>query len=81
MLRTCVALAIVTAITGGCLQGSLRVPVEDHRIQTATIAEMCRSGGYGEACPDTLQADLDAMAEQAELLDAIVKSKKPGAPQ
>lgn len=63
----------------GCLKAQLRAPVEDHRVQTSTIAELCKTDGYAESpCSQNLQEDLDAMAEQAELLDKIIKGQKPG---
>lgn len=63
---------------GGCLTTKLRTPVEDHYVQTKTIAERCKTTGYPEApCSKELQEDLDAMAKQAELLDNIVKGQKP----
>jgi len=72
-------LALALVVLPGCLQAQLRAPVEDHRVQTATIAEMCRTHeGYPDSpCGAALQEDLDAMAEQAKLLDKIVKGEKP----
>ena len=76
-LRFTVLLAALSL--SGCLKAQLRAPVEDHRVQTATIAEMCRTSGYTSTpCPEELQEDLDAMAAQAELLDKIIKGEKPG---
>lgn len=62
-------------LMSGCLAAQLKAPVEDHRIQTQVIAESCAKDGYGSA--RCTQDDLDAMAEQARLLDAIVKGKDP----
>ena len=59
-----------------CLQRQLRVPVEDHRVQTTTIAKRCAEDDYG-TCSTDLREDLEAMARQAELLDNIVKGQKP----
>lgn len=73
------ALLVSLPTLGGCLKGQLRTPVEDHRVQTKTIAELCRTEGYPESpCGEHLQEDLDAMADQAEHLDEIVKGEKPG---
>ena len=67
-------------VPGGCLKGQLKTPVEDHRVQASTIAEGCSTDAYAESkCSKQLQEDLDAMAKQACLLDAIVKGQKPEA--
>lgn len=75
------ALAIL-AIVGcsGCMH-ALRVPAEDHMIQTQTIADRCRTpiavGGYTETpCSPELQADIDAMAKQARCITAITVAEK-----
>lgn len=73
----CAPVFLVLFLLPGCLSKQLRAPVEDHRIQTETIAEMCRSGGYTSACPEELQDDLDAMAQQAKHLDQIIKGESP----
>ena len=62
---------IIALACGGCLAKQLRAPVEDHYVQTRTIAERCKA----TECEPDLQEDLDAMAEQACALDAIVKGE------
>ena len=63
------AIIITAVLAGGCLAKKLRAPVEDHFVQTQTIAERCKA----DCDPEELQEDLDAMAVQACLIDAIVK--------
>lgn len=58
---------------GGCLKKSLRAPVEDHRVQTQLVAESCERDGYGAG--KCTKADLEAMRDQACLIDAIVKGQ------
>jgi len=70
-------LLIVPLALCGCLAAQLKGPVEDHRIQAQVIAESCAADGYGSG--KCTQADLDAMADQAKLLDDIVKGKDPDA--
>ena len=78
--RVSLAALLLALPTAGCLKTELRAPVQDHRVQTSTIAELCRSEGYRESpCSADLQKDLDAMAEQAKLLDKIIKGEKPEA--
>ncbi len=60
---------IILIVSTGCLTKALRVPVEDHFVQTWAIAERCKA----QECDADIQEDLDAMAQQACLLDAIVK--------
>lgn len=62
----------------GCAMGSLRTQAEDHYVQTRTIADACRDQSRGLAYPEApcsadLQADLDAMAKQAECVLAVTK--------
>ncbi len=54
----------------GCLSHALRGPAADHHMQTVTILNACRDGKYG-ACSDDLVEDLEAMAKQACLMEAI----------
>jgi hypothetical protein len=77
-VRLLALLMVLPAV--GCLKGQLHAPVEDHRVQAKTIAELCRTEGYPESpCSKRLQDDLDAMAAQAKHLDQIVKGEKPEA--
>lgn len=55
-----------------CLAGQLRAPAEDHSIQAQHIARACASGVYGP-CSAELVEDLEFMAHQACLIDAIAK--------
>lgn len=64
-----IIVATIVLACSGCLAKKLQTPVEDHYIQTQAIAERCKA----DCDPAELQEDLDAMAEQACLLDAIVK--------
>ena len=64
----------------GCAMGSLRAQAEDHYVQTRTIADACRDQSRGFAYPEApcsadLQADLDAMAKQAECVLSITKGE------
>lgn len=65
------ALLLALLLAGGCMTKMLRVPVEDHYVQTQTIATSCKVDGWGVG--KCTQDDLDAMAEQARCIDAIVK--------
>jgi hypothetical protein len=67
------SLVVVLAFAPGCLARQLRSPAENHHVQAQHIARSCAAGGYGMTCPPELVEDLDAMAEQACLLDAIAK--------
>lgn len=58
----------------GCLKKQLRVPAEDHYVQTATILMRCQKD---PVCDEDRKEDLAAMAEQACLIDAIVKGDGP----
>ena len=65
---------LAVSMLGGCLSKTLRVPVEDHYVQAAVIAADCEKHGFGnEKCT---QEDLDAMAQQAKCIDAIVKKQR-----
>lgn len=71
-------LLLVALGCSGCLAGQLKGPVEDHYIQTQTIADRCREGIYDNGpCGVDLQEDVDAMAKQAELLNNIVTGTAP----
>ena len=64
----------------GCLSTQLKAPVMDHSVQLHVIADRCKGKGevpYSEApCSAELQADLDALAKQAELIRDIVEEPK-----
>jgi hypothetical protein len=75
-MRAVVLASLALLLLSGCLQRQLRAPVEDHRVQTTTIAKRCAEGEYG-SCSTDLREDLEAMARQAELLDNIVKGQAP----
>lgn len=65
----------------GCMR-ALQGPAFDHSVQTATIAARCRTpvsaGGYTESpCSPELQADVDAMAKDAENIDDLTHGEKP----
>lgn len=67
-------IATVAVLTSGCLVKRLQVPAEDHYVQTAAVAEACKTAGYGS---DKCTAeDLDAMVEQAKCIYAITKGEK-----
>lgn len=66
---------IVILLSSGCLSKTLRIPVEDHAVQSTVIAKDCEAAGFGNG--KCTQEDIDAMAEQARLLDDIVKRHKP----
>lgn len=77
-MRRSIQIALLLAVVAapGCLKKQLRHPVEDHRVLTSAIAEKHERGDYAGKSEE-LQEDLDAMAEQAKLLDAIIKGEKP----
>jgi len=68
-----VLLAVLLLPLGGCLKKTLRHPAEDHHVQTKAVAASCEADGYGNG--KCTQDDLDAMAKQAECIDAIVKGE------
>ncbi|MCK5652648.1 MAG: hypothetical protein KAJ42_14765 [Gemmatimonadetes bacterium] len=77
MRRSALVVVLLVAVAApGCLKRQLRYPVEDHRVLTSTIAQKHERGDYA-GDPKALQDDLDAMAEQARLLDSIVKGENP----
>lgn len=59
----------------GCLSKVLKVPAEDHAVQSNVILQRCELAEI-DPCPVPLE-DLRAMARQAELIDDIVKGDKP----
>lgn len=75
-MRHVLLVLAVGATTASCLTAQLRTPVEDHYVQSQTIADKNRAGEY-EANPGQLQEDLDAMAKQAKLLTDIINNRKP----
>lgn len=74
MRRTIPILIAGLLLASGCLIKTLKVPAEDHFVQTATISDRCQKD---PACDDDMKEDLAAMAKQACLIDAIVKGDKP----
>lgn len=57
-----------------CLSKRLLVPAEDHYVQAQAVAESCKTAGYrSDKCTD---ADLEALAEQAKCLLAIVRGEE-----
>lgn len=74
MRRTVLAVAVLALPLAGCLKKQLRHPAEDHHVQAKAVAASCAADGYGSG--KCTQDDLDAMAKQAECLDAIVKGEK-----
>jgi hypothetical protein len=68
-------LIFVPLLFTGCLTKTLRVPAEDHAVQTTVILQRCELAEI-DPCPVPLD-DLRAMARQAELIDDIVKGDKP----
>ena len=64
---------LAALVLSGCLAKSIAVPVEDHYVQTKTVADRCRKDG----CDEVLQEDLDETATQACLLEAAVKKADP----
>ena len=68
---TVMLLAVVTST--GCVRGALATPAEDHYVQTSVVADACRSQGYGSG--RCTEADLQAMVDQACLIDAVLKRK------
>jgi hypothetical protein len=65
-----VALALLIP---GCLAGQLRAPAQDHHVQTQIIVEQCESGTY--QCSPELLEDLQAMRDQACLIEAITAKR------
>jgi hypothetical protein len=63
---------IVLLFAPGCLAKQLRTPAQDHYVQAKHIATSCAGGTYGTCSPDLVE-DLEAMAKQACLLDAIAQ--------
>jgi len=61
---------VAVLICAGCLGRQLRVPAQDHHVQTRTISNRCDAGAYGPCSPE-LKEDLEAMAAQACLIEAI----------
>ena len=72
MRTRCYALLFLVTLGSGCLAKQLRTPAEDHYVQTKHIADSCAKGAYGTCTPE-LKEDLEAMAEQACLLNAITR--------
>jgi len=72
---TAALLIFVPLLLSGCLSKTLKVPAEDHAVQTNVILQRCELAEI-DPCPVPLE-DLRAMARQAELIDDIVKRDKP----
>jgi len=72
---TAALLVLVPLVLSGCLSKTLKVPAEDHAVQTNVILQRCELAEI-DPCPVPLE-DLRAMARQAELIDDIVKRDKP----
>jgi hypothetical protein len=71
-MRNATLVLLALALAPGCLAKQLRSPAEDHYVQTRHIAESCAKGSYGTCTPE-LKEDLEAMAKQACLLNAIAQ--------
>ena len=68
-MRTITTILVLALPLAGCLKQQLQHPAEDHYVQAKTIADACAAD---TACEDFAE-DLAAMAEQACLIDAIVR--------
>ena len=69
-MKRITAIAIML-VCSSCLAKKLTAPVEDHHVQTQAIAARCSD----DCDPQELREDLEAMATQACLIDAIVKGE------
>jgi hypothetical protein len=56
----------------GCLAAQLHGPAQDHHVQTRIIEERCKAGEYDYCAPELIE-DLEAMREQACLIEAITR--------
>jgi len=74
--RAAILLAL-SPILSGCLASRLASPAQDHAVQTAAILVACKTGGYGEPCHPDLVEDLEAMSEQACLIEAVTLGEGP----
>ena len=77
-MRTILPLAVfagLLALPTGCVKRALVTPAEDHKIQTRVIAEACEAEGYGFG--RCTAEDLQAMVDQACLIDAVLKGEDP----
>lgn len=77
MQRTALILIVLAGVPG-CLKAQLRTPAEDHAVQAQLIAESCARKGYGYGYGKCTQEDIEAMADQAKCIDAIVKGETCG---
>lgn len=72
MTRVTIA-ALLLTLPSGCVKGALVTPAEDHHVQTRVVVDSCKADGYGAG--QCTQEDLEAMADQACLIYAIVKGE------
>lgn len=73
MKRATITAALLALPFTGCVKKALVEPVEDHYVQTRVIAESCKADGYGNG--KCTEDDLQAMVDQACLIDAILDGK------
>lgn len=74
MRRAITILIVGLAFAPGCLAKQLRVPAEDHYVQTKVISDRCQKD---PACSDEHRENYAETAKQACAIDAIVKGKDP----
>lgn len=70
-MQRMLAVVPVTLALTGCLAAKLKGPAEDHYVQARTISDRCLDRAGPEQC-----ADLVAMCDQAEAIDAIARGKE-----
>lgn len=66
----------------GCVHVALAVPAAEHAEQSRVIAMRCSDPAmaervYGAECPARLIEDIEAMADQADLIRAIAERDDP----
>lgn len=70
---TYITLVAALLAPSGCVKRALVTPAEDHYVQTQVVADSCKADGFGQGrCTED---DLQAMVDQACLIDAILKGK------